>query len=323
MIPGQRGNGRKLHLLAQSKPMPKTINDFSLRLPNYQLYGEDGQESWLDWVHCELIADRSCLHDWEIKPHRHEMLCQLLLITQGEAEVMLDDQHLRLRGPALVLVPPLVAHGFSFSESTIGHVVTIEEVQLRQQLLPFQGLPGALSKARAIELDAMASSDLEAATRLLRKEFLSTDRWRMAALASAVLGLALAAARLLQSSAATQPGQPSRSIGHLQRYKALIEASFRQHPPLAVLAKDIGITPTQLNRICRGLLGHSAQHVLHQRLLLEAKRELTFTTLAVKRIAAELGFADAAYFTRFFQQRTAMTPSAWRAQGLEGKITLP
>ena len=303
--------------------MPETINDFSPRLPNYQLYGEDGQESWLDWVHCELIADRSRLHDWEIKPHRHEMLCQLLLITQGEAEVMLDDQHLRLRGPALVLVPPLVAHGFSFSESTIGHVVTIEEVQLRQQLLPFQGLPGALSKARAIELDAMASSDLEAATRLLRKEFLSTDRWRMAALASAVLGLALAAARLLHASAATQPGQPSRSIGHLQRYKALIEASFRQHPPLAVLAKDIGITPTQLNRICRGLLGHSAQHVLHQRLLLEAKRELTFTTLAVKRIAAELGFADAAYFTRFFQHRTAMTPSAWRAQGLEGKITLP
>ncbi|MGS0758095.1 helix-turn-helix domain-containing protein, partial [Roseateles sp. GG27B] len=60
------------------------------------------------------------------------------------------------------------------------------------------------------------------------------------------------------------------------------------------------------------VLGHPALALLQARIVLQAKRELTYTTLSVKQIAHELGFADAAYFTRFFQRETQMTPTAWR-----------
>lgn len=53
--------------------------------------------------------------------------------------------------------------------------------------------------------------------------------------------------------------------------------------------------------------------VLHQRLLLEAQRDLTYTSLSVKQIAWSLGFADAAYFTRFFQRLAGRTPTQWRS----------
>ena len=46
--------------------------------------------------------------------------------------------------------------------------------------------------------------------------------------------------------------------------------------------------------------------------LLEAKRELGYTTLQVRQIADGLGFTDPAYFTRFFQRLTGQSPSAWR-----------
>ena len=92
-----------------------------------------------------------------------------------------------------------------------------------------------------------------------------------------------------------------------------MEQQFRQQPALAALAAALGITPTQLNRVCHQVLGHSALGVLHGRLVLEAQRDLAYTTLSVKQIALGLGFADAPYFSRFFSRQTGHTPSAWRA----------
>jgi AraC-like DNA-binding protein len=47
--------------------------------------------------------------------------------------------------------------------------------------------------------------------------------------------------------------------------------------------------------------------------VMEAQRDLAYTTLSVKQIALGLGFADAGYFSRFFLRQTGHTPSAWRA----------
>ena len=88
---------------------------------------------------------------------------------------------------------------------------------------------------------------------------------------------------------------------------------FREQPALSLCANELGITPTQLNRVCQQVLGHAALGVLHARLVLEAQRELAYTNLSVKQIAFDLGFTDAGYFTRFFQRRTGSAPTVWRA----------
>jgi AraC family transcriptional activator of pobA len=48
--------------------------------------------------------------------------------------------------------------------------------------------------------------------------------------------------------------------------------------------------------------------------LLEAQRDLAYTTLSIKQIALGLGFGDAGYFTRFFQRLSGRTPTQWRGQ---------
>jgi AraC family transcriptional activator of pobA len=64
------------------------------------------------------------------------------------------------------------------------------------------------------------------------------------------------------------------------------------------------------------VLGHSALGVLHALLMLEAQRDLAYTTLSIKQIALGLGFGDAAYFTRFFAREAGMTPTAWRERAV-------
>ena len=85
---------------------------------------------------------------------------------------------------------------------------------------------------------------------------------------------------------------------------------------MSTLARQLGITPTQLNRVCRQLTGRPALALLHARVLLEAQRDLAYTTLSIKQVGLGLGFGDAGYFTRFFQRATGATPSRWRAEAM-------
>jgi AraC family transcriptional activator of pobA len=52
--------------------------------------------------------------------------------------------------------------------------------------------------------------------------------------------------------------------------------------------------------------------VLQARLLLQAQRELGYTNLSIKQIAFELGYSDAAYFTRAFRRGAGQAPAQWR-----------
>ena len=81
---------------------------------------------------------------------------------------------------------------------------------------------------------------------------------------------------------------------------------------VAFYAGRLGVSETHLNRICRAAFGTSALGAITRRLMLEATRDLTFTTMSVKEVAYSLGFEDPAYFTRAFLRATGETPGAFR-----------
>lgn len=301
---GKRLDNRNM----RRSPRPK-------RLPAYALYGEPRQPGAapLDHLHCESIAERSRLHGWEIRPHHHDALFQLLVIEHGAAQVLLEGQQHLLQGPAVVTVPALAAHGFRFAPDVQGVVFTIAELHLAALLQPHAGLHAALLRPRALVLPA-GDGGVQAAAAVLRDEALGSGAWRAAALDAGLLRLAVALARqAAPAPRALAPLLPPRAQAHVQRLRALVEAQYRQQPAVATLAAQLGITPTQLNRACRQVLGHPALAVLHGRLLQQAQRELAYTNLSIKQIGIELGFSDAAYFTRFFRRHGGHTPSDWRA----------
>jgi len=286
------------------------------RLPTYALYGETGGKpaygADIGWLHCESIAERSRLHDWEIGVHRHESLFQLLAIRSGSCDTTLDGQRLKLRGPCLVTVPALVVHGFHFSPDVKGIVATVLEQRVQGLLDGDPALKEHVLRPHAQAISRDTAAGIDRAVQALLREYHGHADWRGVALDVTLLHLLVLAGRALTDVARASEPHGQRALDHVQRFRHAIARRFREQPSMAACADELGITPTQLNRACQQVLGHNALGVLHARLLLEAQRELAYTTMSVKQIAFGLGFTDAAYFTRFFQRHTGRTPSASR-----------
>ena len=95
-------------------------------------------------------------------------------------------------------------------------------------------------------------------------------------------------------------------------FTALVEKEFHSAKTVRDYAAALGVTPTHLSRVCNKACGRPASAILADRVHYEARRLLTETHMPVKDIAAALGFASPAYFTRAFTQHTGRTPSQFR-----------
>jgi AraC family transcriptional activator of pobA len=292
----------------------------ALHLPTYLLYGEDAGLQPADVMHSESIAERSSLHSWEIKPHRHEALLQIFYFDKGEVEILIDGRRHALRGPGVITVMPLAVHGFRWTSDVRGTVFTILESHVRQLLARDETLRDLVLRSHCAAFDATQRRAVKAAVEALHEEHAQHGPWRASAVDAALTRLFVALGRGLPAPGVPQPGVGDRSVAHVQRFRALVDERFREQPTLGEFAEAIGITTTQLNRVCRAVLGHPALAVLHARLCLEAQRELAYTTLSIKHIAYKLGFTDAGYFTRFFERETGRSPSAWRAEALHPSV---
>ncbi len=93
-------------------------------VPLFKLYGENTAWPGTDLLHCESIPARSRLHHWEIKPHQHAELFQLLYVQRGQAQVEVEGVRSAIGEAAIQVVPPMTVHGFRFSADIQGHVLT-------------------------------------------------------------------------------------------------------------------------------------------------------------------------------------------------------
>lgn len=74
----------------------------------------------------------------------------------------------------------------------------------------------------------------------------------------------------------------------------------------------MAVSLVQLRAACASAAEQSPTKMIHARIITEAKRNLIFGDMSVEQIAFGLGFADAAYFTRFFRREVGQAPSQFR-----------
>ena len=271
-------------------------------IPTYALYGETQSEHRHDWLHWETIQSRSRLHDYRIAPHRHEQFFQVLYLTAGQAEMVLDGDSHVLTPESVAVVPAGVVHGYTFSTDVRGIVVTLMERDLEGLGLP---RPGVMVVRQGCAEIAMTLGRLAA----------EADRPGSGHDVAMRAHLSLLIVALLRAAPqGASAGTPARAAQLVAAFRDAVEQRFRQTRRVADYSGAVGISHTHLNRLCRQVLGRSALAVIEERIALEARRLLLFSTLPIKQIGAELGYDDPGYFSRFITRMLGMPPAALRQE---------
>ena len=289
-------------------------------VPNYALYGVQPQPNWQSWLDFEWIPQRSRPHNWKIRPHKHDALIQILHLTQGQAEVLCDDALTQAQAPCLILIPAQTVHEFHFSDDVDGPVVTAAQRPLESLL--HAASPELLPLVRKPAILALGDSGPEGAALMplflaLEREARHQEEWQLTAGMGLLMALCVQVARLQRSAELKAPITSSRKALQIEKFRTLVDAHFKAHWPIVAYAEQLGITPGQLSRLCREVLGMSSLDVIHARLVHEAQRDLVYTSNSIKQLAYQLGFADEAYFGRFFRKHTGLSPREFRARSLE------
>ena len=285
-------------------------------LPLFHLYGDPPDDQAFDFIHVETIPSRSSVNDWIIRAHRHRNLFQILLIDRGGGEMIYEAAKLPLAAPAAILVPAAVAHGFRFEPGTEGWVMSFTE-DAAFALADRSG--EALSRLRALAAHPIIPIAGEAertrlsalCAELFEEGSLAREGYRMA-MRSLLALIAVTVARLAASRARTGTITLQPADATVAQLRMLVDEYFRREHQLGFYAEKLGMTVDRLNDHVKRATGVTAGHLIRQRLLTEAKRQLVFTTQPIQDIAKELAFSDPSHFARFFRKQTGTTPHEFR-----------
>ncbi|MDO1501702.1 AraC family transcriptional regulator [Winogradskyella maritima] len=81
---------------------------------------------------------------------------------------------------------------------------------------------------------------------------------------------------------------------------------------ISEIASQININATYLGEVLKKVTGKTPKEILSDRIVLEARSLLNNTDMAINEIAYFLKFQDASNFTKFFKQKTGVSPSDYR-----------
>lgn len=104
----------------------------------------------------------------------------------------------------------------------------------------------------------------------------------------------------------------SRPAQLVAEFLRLAEAHCRDRWRLTDYARALHVSSGHLRATCVRATGVPPVRLIHECLIREAKRRLAGSSLPICAVALDLGFEDAAYFSRLFHAKCGMSPRQYR-----------
>ncbi|MDO5510016.1 MAG: helix-turn-helix domain-containing protein [Weeksellaceae bacterium] len=189
----------------------------------------------------------------------------------------------------------------SFFAKTIADLDFLRKTIFFDKLLPF-------SESRITDKSVFLTRIFED----LETEFTrNKDRWQEFLLKNMLHNLILFAERERSHSNFTFQ-QNSAELDCVLEFRNELEIDFRKEKMVSYYANKLGVTEKKLNLATSKILGKTPKSIIDERIMLEAKRMLNYSSDSVKEICYSLGFEEPTNFNKYFRKHEDMTPKQFR-----------
>ncbi|MFJ1760494.1 helix-turn-helix domain-containing protein [Amycolatopsis sp. NPDC088138] len=239
-------------------------------------------------------------------PHRHTFH-ELVHVTGGTGKHVVDLARWPLRPPHLGVITAGQVHHWAGVRGLTGHVVLFTDDFLLDHPADRDRLR-RLGERPWLELDARADADVTRLVTELEAEY----RRGADSVVRALLHVLVVRVGRLPGTPEAPPARAGAVAAEFARLTGRADLglwSVRAH------AERIGVTPEHLTDAVKAATGRTAAQLVREARIREAQRFLLRTDLTVRQVASRVGFADPAYFCRFFRRETGSSPGDFRRAG--------
>lgn len=299
----------------KSVPSTETIEEFYKNRPNLIPYGLKntlGQFNVFD-----IAQQATPKHNHT--DYRRKDFYKIKMLS-GHFLFHYADKSIEINGTALIFVHPYIPYKFEFIKEEVSGYLCIFKEDFFEHFSAIKSYP--IYQPGGNPCFKIQPEDIESFRELylkMQSEIRSDYTFKYDLLRSYLSELIHRAMKLSEADVSINIGtNANMRIFHL--FTELLELQF----PIDTLqqtlrlrtaqdfASQLSIHLNHLNRALKQVTGKTTTQVITERLLLEAKAMLKYTSWNISEIGYSLGFDDSSYFIRSFKSHAGLTPKAFR-----------
>lgn len=242
-----------------------------------------------------------------------------IMFLPANFKIKVDFKEFILPSDALLFVNPKVVVQPMDKQIDGGELVYFNRdfycIELHDQEVACDGiLYNNVFEVPFIELSKAQSTDIQRILNEIKTEMANEDSQTEEMLRILLKLVILKSTRIWKEKHQLAEHDQQTEVQFLRKFSKLVEMHYKTHHSVADYADMLFITPKSLSKKIGLLSRETPNDIIKNRIILESKRLLAHTSMAVKEIAYALNYEDDAYFVRFFTKNTGISPTAFRKQ---------
>jgi AraC-like DNA-binding protein len=246
-------------------------------------------------------------------PHRHPHY-EVFWVTQGEGLALIDGDRVTIKPMTLFFINPGEVHNFYGTRNMGGVLMQFSPdfIATLDTVLPVPLAP-TFWRPRSHPTLSLEGAELCTISQIFAniwEEAQSTDSQRDSVIKA---HLFLFFNKVRQFYLKRTPAESEADECALtRRFQAAVRTDCPPVVTVKQFADRLGVSRSFLHlTVCRDT-GKSPSDIIHERLMVEAKRLLLHTNADLAAIARKLGFGDSSYFGCFFRRHAKVSPRRFR-----------
>jgi AraC-like DNA-binding protein len=171
-----------------------------------------------------------------------------------------------------------------------------------------------------LPLDATHQHKIGLLIQIFIDEFETVDNIQSEMLLMLLKRLIIIITRLAKQQQFKETELPDARFDIIREYNILVEHHYKTQHQVAFYAEKLNKSPKTLSNYFAIYGTKTPQQLIHERIVMEAKRLFYYTDKSAKEIAYELGFEDAAYFSSFFKKQMGISPTDFKNRKETGNV---